>query len=54
LLNYLDNYTRITIKEFSKLVQITEEEASDILVKLVRAGVIQIHTTGNEDYFTLA
>ena len=54
LLNYLDNYTRITIKEFSRLVNISEEEASEILVKLVRAGVVKMHETGKENYFTLA
>ncbi len=54
LLNYLDNFGRITVKEFSKLVNITESEASDILVNLVRAGILKIHTTGTNDYFTLA
>ncbi|WP_159421102.1 RNA-binding domain-containing protein [Candidatus Chrysopegis kryptomonas] len=54
LLNYLDNFGRITVKEFSKLVNITESEASDILVNLVRAGILKIHATGGDDYFTLA
>jgi predicted HTH transcriptional regulator len=54
LLNYLDNFGRITVKEFSKLVNIAESEASDILVNLVRAGILKIHATGGDDYFTLA
>lgn len=54
LLNYLDNYGRITVKEFSKLVMISEEEASDILVNLVRVGVLNINVTDTGDYFTLA
>jgi len=54
LLNYLDNFGKITVKEFSKLVKITEEEASDILVNLVRAGILKIQVTGGDDYFTLA
>ncbi|CUU03990.1 Putative DNA-binding domain-containing protein [Candidatus Kryptobacter tengchongensis] len=54
LLNYLDNFGRITVKEFSKLVKISEDEASDILVNLVRAGVLKIHIADGGDYFTLA
>ncbi len=54
LLNYLDNFGRITVKEFSRLVNIAESEASDILVNLVRAGILKIHATGTDDYFTLA
>lgn len=54
LLNYLDNFGKITVKEFSNLVKISESEASDILVNFVRAGVLEIHVTEDGDYFTLA
>lgn len=54
LLGYLDEHERITLKEFSKLVNISERRASRILVKLVRAGVMRIHTLEKEDFYTLA
>ncbi len=54
LLSYLEVNDRITIKEFSRLVNISEQRASRILVSLVRAGVVRIHTLERSDYFTLA
>ncbi|MBI4535067.1 MAG: putative DNA binding domain-containing protein [Ignavibacteriae bacterium] len=54
LFKYLDSNERITIKEFSDLVNISEQRASRILVALVRAGVVRIHTLEKRDYFTLA
>jgi predicted HTH transcriptional regulator len=54
LFTYLDSHQRITAKEFSSLVNISEQRASRILVSLVRAGVVRIHTLEKWDYFTLA
>ncbi|MBC8042952.1 MAG: putative DNA binding domain-containing protein [Rhizobacter sp.] len=54
LLRYLDAYQRITLHEFSHLVNISHRRASRILIALVRAGVIRIHTEGKNDYYTLA
>jgi predicted HTH transcriptional regulator len=54
LFTYLDAHERITAKEFSNLVNISEQRASRILVSLVRAGVVRIHTLEKSDYFTLA
>ena len=54
LFKYLDANERITSKEFSRLVNISEHRASRILVSLVRAGVMRIHTLERSDYFTLA
>lgn len=54
LFGYLDANERITTKEFSRLVNISEQRASRILTSLVRAGVIRIHTLEKSDYFTLA
>jgi predicted HTH transcriptional regulator len=53
LFKYLDASERITAKEFSHLVNISEQRASRILVALVRAGVLRIHTLEKCDYFTL-
>lgn len=54
LFKYLEEHERITTQEFSKLVNISERRASRILVSLVRAGVVQIHTLEKRDFFTLA
>jgi len=54
LFRYLEVYERITLKQFCHLVNISERRASRILVTLVRAGVIRIHTLEKEDFFTLA
>jgi predicted HTH transcriptional regulator len=54
LLEYLNTNEKITLKEFCDLVNISERRASRTLVKLVRVGVIRIHTLEKSDYFTLA
>jgi hypothetical protein len=54
LFRYLDANERITAREFSDLVNISERRASQILVSLVRACVVRIHTLERSDYFTLA
>jgi predicted HTH transcriptional regulator len=54
LFRYLDAHERITAKEFSNLVNISEHRASRILVGLVRAGVVRIHTLERTDFFTFA
>ncbi len=54
LFQYLDKNERITAKEFSQLTNISEQRASRILVSLVRAGVVRIHTLEKSDFFTLS
>jgi len=54
LFRHLEQNERITAKEFSHLVNISEQRASRILVSLVRAGVVRIHTLDRNDIFTLA
>jgi len=54
LLDHLDKSDRITVKEFSKLVNISHRRASRTLIQLVRAGVLRIHTHEKEDFYTLA
>jgi predicted HTH transcriptional regulator len=54
LFRYLDEHERITAKEFSNLVNVSQHRASRILVALVRAGVVRIHTMEKTDYFTLS
>ena len=54
LFQYLEKSQRITVREFGRLVNISDRRASRILVRLVRAGVIRIHTHEKEEYFTLS
>lgn len=52
---YLKYNERISVKELSKLVNISERRASRTLVKMVRANLLMIHTKDNgEEYFTAA
>lgn len=53
--NYLDENETITVKELSKLANLSERRASRTLIKLVRASLLNIHTKDNgENYFTYA
>ena len=52
LLEYLDKSERITIKECSKLLNLARRRAQQILVDLILSGVIRIHTTEKEEYYT--
>ncbi len=54
LFRHLEKHERITVKEFAKLINISDRRASRTLVRLVRAGVVRIHTLEKTDYFTLA
>lgn len=54
LFDHLERHERITLREFGRLVNISDRRASRILVSLVRAGVIRIHTREKEEFFTLA
>lgn len=54
LFSYLESQERITVRGFGRLANISDRRASRILVGLVRAGVIRIHTHEKEEYYTLA
>ncbi len=54
LFSFLDEHSRITVSEYSALINVSQRRASRILTTLVRAGVIRIHTLEKRDYFTLA
>ncbi|MBI1803156.1 MAG: putative DNA binding domain-containing protein [Ignavibacteriae bacterium] len=54
LFQYLEKNERITVREFGRLVNISDRRASRTLVQLVRAGVVRIHTHEKEEFFTLA
>ncbi len=53
LFAYLEKYERATVQDFSKLVNISRRRAERLMIRLVRAGVLQIHNDDTRDYFTL-
>jgi predicted HTH transcriptional regulator len=52
LLEYLDTNERITAKEYSLLLNLSRRRAQRILVNLVLSGVIRLHTTEKEEFYT--
>jgi len=54
LLKYLDQNERITLKAFCKLMNIAPWRARKILVKLITAGVVRVHTTEKQEFYTLS
>lgn len=52
LLEYLESNDRITAKEYSKLLNLSRRRAQRILVNLVLAGVVRVHTTEKEEFYT--
>jgi predicted HTH transcriptional regulator len=53
LFSYLEKYERATVSDFANLVNISKRRAEQLLVRLVRAQVLQIHNDSSYDYFTL-
>ncbi len=53
LFEFLERHGKITVAEFARLVNISRRRAAQILVRLTRAGVLQIHVGNNGDHFTL-
>ncbi len=54
LMRYLENYGRITVAQFARLVNIPNRRASHTLVLLTKANILQLHPDTRSDYFTLA
>ena len=53
LFSYFERHQRCTVMDFANLVNISRRRAERLLVRLVRARVLQIHQDSNSDYFTL-
>lgn len=51
---YLSKVERISVKELSNIVNISERRASRTLVKMLRANLLMIHTKENGDEFFTA
>lgn len=52
LLTYLAENEKITAKEYGKLFKLSRRNSNRILVNLILTGVIQLHTTEKEEYYT--
>ncbi len=52
LLNYLKDYGKITLKEFSELAQIKPSQAIDTIVDFMIVNIIKINITEKESFFT--
>jgi predicted HTH transcriptional regulator len=53
LFAYLERHQRASVADFARLVNISRRRASQILVKLVRAGVLHIRHDNGHDFYTL-
>lgn len=54
LLKYLEEHERITLMQYKKLVNISKQRASRIIVNLISAGILRNHTTEKTEFYTLA
>lgn len=54
LFRYLNEYGEITVAKFSHIIDTTSAKASAILVNLVSAGVLNLFTKDNIDYFSFS
>jgi predicted HTH transcriptional regulator len=52
LFEYLEKTARITVKECADLLKIGRRRAQNLLVDLILSGVIRIHTTEKEEFYT--
>lgn len=52
LLEYLHLQERITVKEYCVLLNLSRRRAQRILVNLVLSGVVRVHTTEKEEFYT--
>lgn len=52
LLEYLESHERITVKEYCTLLNLSRRRAQRIMVNLVLSGVIRVHTTEKEEFYT--
>ncbi|MXV50671.1 ATP-binding protein [Pedobacter sp. HMF7647] len=52
ILEYLTDHDRITSAEYGKLMKLPRRKAQRILVNLVLSGIIRLHNTETEEYYT--
>ncbi|MFK7971671.1 MAG: helix-turn-helix domain-containing protein [Bacteroidia bacterium] len=54
LLQHLNNHDHTTLNEVQALLKTSRRKTADLLIKLVRAGLIRIKPTHGEDHYSLA
>jgi predicted HTH transcriptional regulator len=54
LLEYLAERERINVPEYCKLLNLSRKSAQRIIVTMVLSGIIKVHTTEKEEYYTAA
>lgn len=54
LFRFLNEYGRITVREYAHLINVTTYRASRILVALVSAGILSLSSRDNNEYFTFS
>lgn len=52
LLEYLEENERITAREYSTMLNLSRRRTQRILVNLVLSGIIRLHTTEKEEFYT--
>lgn len=52
LFNFLEAQGRITLRQFTKLTRISNKKAQKLLVNLLSSGILQVHLSEKEEYFT--
>ena len=52
LLEYLETNERITEREYREMLNLSRRRAQRIMVDLVLSGVIRVHTTEKEEFYT--
>lgn len=53
LFDFMEKHGKATVMDFATLCNISKRRASQLIVRLVRAGVLQIHQDSSTDYYTL-
>jgi predicted HTH transcriptional regulator len=54
LLDYLSLHDKVTVSSFRKMLNLSGRRASRILINLVRAELIRLHSMEKEDFYTLS
>ncbi len=54
LFEYLNTNDKITLKQYSKMLNLSRQRASKILVNLISTGLIRNHTTEKTEFYTLS
>ncbi len=52
LLKYLDDHEQITAKEYGNMLKLSQRTTHRILINLVLSGIIRLHTTEKEEFYT--